>query len=119
LPFRNRGLRNEPAEDHLPGRIDPMPRQGGNYVPPDPLLERIQIRRRLRTTPTRDQRHYGKLSGGFAGHLNGYPLDLFGDSTPFAFYAVCNDDCALNRPLAWKFKGFSRRRGYPTNLINI
>jgi hypothetical protein len=74
LPLRNGGLRGETAKNHLPGRIDPMPRQSGNHVPPDPLLERIQVRRRLRTTPTRDQGHYGKLSSGFAGHLK-RPLD--------------------------------------------
>jgi hypothetical protein len=38
------------------------------------------------------------------------------------FYAVCNDDFAVNGPLAWKLNGFSqpgRRRRYPANLINI
>jgi hypothetical protein len=74
LPRRNGGLRGETAKDHLPGRIDPMPRQGGNYVPPDPLLKRIQIRWRLRTTLTRNQGHNGELSSGFAGHLK-RPLD--------------------------------------------
>jgi hypothetical protein len=39
LPLRNGGLRGEAAEDHLTSRIDPMPWQGSNHVPPDPLLE--------------------------------------------------------------------------------
>src|SRR5215831_7123162 len=29
LPLRNGGLRGETAKNHLPGRIDPMPRQSG------------------------------------------------------------------------------------------
>jgi hypothetical protein len=39
LPLRNGGLRGEAAEDHLTSGIDPMPWQGSNHVPPDPLLE--------------------------------------------------------------------------------
>jgi hypothetical protein len=75
LSLRNGGLRDETAKHHLPGRIDPMPRQGSNYVPPDPLLERIQIRRRLRTTLARNQGHNGKAGGGLTGHTN-EPLRL-------------------------------------------
>jgi hypothetical protein len=41
LSLRNDGLRNEATKHHLPGRIDPMPRQGGNYVPPNLLLEQV------------------------------------------------------------------------------
>jgi hypothetical protein len=39
LPLRNCGLRGEMAEDYLTSGIDPMPWQGSNHVPPDPLLE--------------------------------------------------------------------------------
>jgi hypothetical protein len=44
-----------------------MPRQGGNYVPPDLLLEYIQIQRRLGAALTRDQRHNAKAGGGTYG----------------------------------------------------
>jgi hypothetical protein len=74
LPLRNDGLRDKTAKHHLPGQVNPMPRQGSNHIPPDLLLEHIEIRRRFRTTLTGDQRHNVKTGGRFTGHTN-EPLD--------------------------------------------
>jgi hypothetical protein len=40
-----------------------MPLQGGNHVPPNPLLERVEIRRRLWATMTGNQGDNGKAGG--------------------------------------------------------
>src|SRR5262249_22279629 len=53
--LRNRGLGSKPPQDQLTGRIDPMRRQSGDHLTPHPLLERIEIRRRLRTPCARNQ----------------------------------------------------------------
>src|SRR5262245_21050148 len=53
--LRNRGLGSKPTKDQLPSGVDPMRRQRSDHFTPHPLLERIEIRRRLRTTCTGDQ----------------------------------------------------------------
>src|SRR5215472_5479224 len=53
--LRDRGLSSKPAKDQLPGGVDPMRRQRGDNLAPSPLLERIEIRRRLRTPCARNQ----------------------------------------------------------------
>src|SRR5215471_1586257 len=51
--LRNRGLGSKPAKDQLTGRVDPVCWHGGNHLTPRPLLERIEICGRFRTTLTR------------------------------------------------------------------
>jgi hypothetical protein len=70
LPFRDRGLRHQPTEDDPTGGIQPVTGQRVDDLAPDPLLELIEIIRRLRTTTPRKHRHDGKRGCGFttAGH---------------------------------------------------
>jgi hypothetical protein len=62
LPLRNGGLRDEAAENELTGLIQPMPGERVDHLPPNALFEDIEIRRRLRATPTRDAGNDGKRS---------------------------------------------------------
>jgi hypothetical protein len=75
LPLRNRGLCDEAAKDNPAGLIQPVAGKRIDDLTPDPLLEGIEIYRRLRTTPTRDAGHNGEFSSGFTGHLK-RPLDI-------------------------------------------
>src|SRR5215472_1286747 len=70
LPFRDRGLRHEAAEDDLASSIEPVTGQRLDHLPPNALLELIKIVRRLRTTPPRKHRHNGERDCRFttAGH---------------------------------------------------
>ena len=49
-PLRDRGLRDQPAQEELTGKIEPMGRERVDDVPPDLLFESIQAGRRLRAT---------------------------------------------------------------------
>jgi BioD-like phosphotransacetylase family protein len=68
LPFRDRGLRHQATKDDLAGSIEPVAGQRVDNLTPNPLLERVEIRRRLRTTTPREHRHNAKRSSGFARH---------------------------------------------------
>jgi hypothetical protein len=59
LPLGDRDLGDQATEDELPGRVDPVRRQRGDHLAPNPLFEGIQIRGRLRATLSRHQRDDG------------------------------------------------------------
>jgi hypothetical protein len=66
--FRDRRLSNEPPEDQLPGRVQPVIRQRIDHVAPDPSLDRIKTSGRRWTTVTGDKG--GDLRGSRAtSHL--------------------------------------------------
>jgi hypothetical protein len=48
--LRDCGLRDQAAQDQLPGKIEPMCGKRVNYVAPNLLLESIKARGRLRAT---------------------------------------------------------------------
>src|SRR5262245_41430146 len=54
-PLRARSLRNQPAEHNLPGGVDPVRRQRGDDLTPNPLLERIELGGWIRATLTGDE----------------------------------------------------------------
>ena len=65
-PLSDRGLRHQPAEDQLPGRIKPVSRQGSDHVPPDAALQGIKAFRRLRTALAGHHGDDGQRRLGFA-----------------------------------------------------
>ena len=56
-PLRDRGLRDQPAEEKLAGKIEPMRRKRIDDVAPDLLFESVQTCWRLRAALPGHKRH--------------------------------------------------------------
>src|SRR5262245_44720800 len=55
-PFRDGDLRDQATKNDLPGGIDPVRRQRGDHLAPNPLFKSVEFRRRFRATLTRNKR---------------------------------------------------------------
>src|SRR5262249_26405913 len=73
LSLRDRGLGDQPAENDLAGRVEPVAGQRIDDFTPYALLDGIQVRRWLRTAPPRDAGDDSERGCGLAGHGRNSP----------------------------------------------
>jgi hypothetical protein len=68
LPLRDGRLRSETAKNVLAGGIEPVIGESVDHLAPDPLLDGIEVGRRLRATPPGKAGNDSELGGGSARH---------------------------------------------------